>query len=86
MYRSYQTGVFQSGVGLRGVNCIYDDGSVVSMDAGPCQDVLDNGASLVDANSSESEITVTTPYPSNALPIVLGLAALILLGGKRVRR
>jgi len=86
MYRSYQTGVFQSGVGLRGVNCIYDDGSVISMDAGPCQDTLDNGAYLVDANSSESEITVTTPYPSSPLPFVLGLAALLFLGGKRVSR
>ncbi len=65
------------------VNCIYDDGSVVSMDAGPCQDMLDSGAALVDTNISETEITVTTPYPEIPWwPILLGLGALLYLGSQ----
>lgn len=73
--------------GLAGVNCIYEDGTVIPLDAGPCQDVLDNGAGLVDANVSETEITVTTAPPSSGLmPLALGLAALVLFGGARVSK
>ncbi len=72
--------------GLGGVNCIYDDGTVIPLDAGPCQDVLDNGAYLVDANVSESEITVTTPAPLSWGAIGLGISALLFLGGRNVRR
>ena len=71
--------------GLRGVNCIYDDGTVIPLDQGPCQDVLDNGSYLVDSIYEGTEVTVTTPYPTNWTPLVLGLGALILLGGKRAR-
>jgi hypothetical protein len=86
MYSSYQQTVFRSGIGLRGVNCIYDDGTVISMDAGPCQEVLDNGAQLVDRNVSETEITVTTAPPMNWLPVVAGVAVLFLFGRKHVSR
>lgn len=74
--------------GLSGVNCIYDDGSVVSLDAGPCQEILDSGAELVDANVSETEITVTTPAPGpGLLPLALGLGTFLLLfGGFRVSK
>lgn len=73
--------------GLGGVNCIYDDGTVIPMDQGPCQEVLDSGAYLVDANTSSSEITVTTPYPVSWGPLLAGLAGLLLIGGStRARR
>jgi len=73
--------------GLRGVNCIYDDGTVVPLDQGPCQEVLDNGAFLVDANTSESEITVTTAPPWSGWAILAGLGALFMaIGGKRAFR
>jgi hypothetical protein len=72
--------------GLRGVNCIYDDGTVVSMDAGPCEEVQATGAYLVDTNISESEITVTTPAPIDWWPIALGLGLVFLIGGRRVHR
>jgi len=72
--------------GLGGVNCIYDDGTVVPLDQGPCQEVLDNGAFLVDANTSETEITVTTAPPLPWSTILFGLGVLIMLGGKRATR
>lgn len=71
---------------LRGVNCIYDDGTVIPIGEGPCQDVLDSGAALVDSNVSESEITVTTAPPDSLFPIMFGLAAFMWLGGKRVSK
>lgn len=85
MYQTFEQSTFQN-VGLRGVNCIYDDGTVLSMDEGPCQEVLDNGAQLVDRNIEETELTVTTPPPVDYYPIVLGLAALFLIGGRHVSR
>jgi len=44
-------------------NCIYDDETVISLEQGPCQQTLSNGAELVDAVDSGTEITVTTPEP-----------------------
>lgn len=70
--------------GLRGVNCIYDDGTVIPLDAGPCQDVLDSGAALVDANVSETEITVTTEPPTDWGPLLLLGVGLLMIGGGRV--
>jgi len=73
--------------GLRGVNCIYDDGTVVPLDQGPCQEVLDNGAFLVDANTSESEITVTTAPPSSGWGLLMSLGLFFMaIGGKRAFR
>ncbi len=71
--------------GLGGVNCIYDDGTVIPLGQGPCQNVLDNGAYLVDANVSETEITVTTTPPFSWMPIALGLTAFLLFSGRRKR-
>lgn len=68
--------------GLRGVNCIYDDGSVVSMDAGPCEEVRSSGAYLVDTNISETTVDVTTSYPVDWWPLAL-VAGLLLIGGTR---
>ena len=69
---------------LGAVNCIYDDGTVFAMEAGPCQDVLDSGAYLVDAVTEETSIDVTTPYPrTNWLPLVLAAGALLMLSGRR---
>lgn len=86
MYSRYVAPQTYQAIGLRGVNCIYDDSTVVSMDAGPCEDVNAQGAYLVDATFDSEEITVTTPHPDRYLPVVLGVAALLLLGGSRVRR
>lgn len=72
--------------GLRGVNCIYDDGSVISLDAGPCEETRSTGAYLVDTNISETNIDVTTPYPVDWWPIVLAAGVLFFLGGRRVRK
>lgn len=72
--------------GLRGVNCIYDDGTVIPLGEGPCQDVLDNGAYLVDANYSGTEITVTTTPPLGLSTLLLGLGVLLFIGGKRAHR
>ena len=67
-------------------NCIYDDETVISLDQGPCQETLPTGAHLVDAAYSGTEVLVTTEPPSNApFFIVLGLAAVLLLGGFHVR-
>src|SRR5262245_20606190 len=63
--------------GLRGVNCIYDDGTGVSMDAGPCQDVNSSGAYLVDIDNQAQNIDVTTPYPTDYGPLLLGAVALL---------
>ena len=69
---------------LGSVNCIYDDGSVISLDAGPCQDPLQNGAALVDANVSETEVTVTTAPPMNWGPVVLAGIFFLMIGGGHV--
>jgi hypothetical protein len=61
-------------------NCIYDDETVISLEQGPCQDTLSNGAQLVDANYSETDITVTTEPPSN-LPFFLAIGILALYFG-----
>jgi hypothetical protein len=67
------------------VNCIYDDGSVISLDMGPCQDVLEGGASLVDANVSATEITVTaTPPTFDWGGLLLFGVALLMIGGGHV--
>ena len=68
-------------------NCIYDDGSVIALEQGPCQEALDNGAYLVDANESGTEITVTTAPPiSGGTLALLGLGAFLLMGGFHVSR
>jgi hypothetical protein len=67
-------------------NCIYDTGEVVSLEQGPCQEVLDTGAYLIDASYSGEEITVTTPAPSNNGIVIFALLGVaFLLGGIRVR-
>jgi hypothetical protein len=68
-------------------NCIYDTGEVVSLEQGPCQEVLDTGAVLVDASYSGEEITVTTPAPTNGgLAVLMILGAALFIGGfHRVR-
>lgn len=77
----YRRGGFR---GLDGVNCIYDDATVVSMDQGPCQETLDSGAYLVDANISETEITVYPEPESFWGWWALGIA--VVLGGLYVSR
>ncbi len=90
MYRLSYEPAFSSGIGLRGDSrtCIYDDGTTLSMDAGPCQDVLDSGAYLVDdVTESGGGIIRVTPDTSPFLTyLALGVGALMLLGGGRVSR
>jgi hypothetical protein len=66
-------------------NCIYDSGQVISLEQGPCEDVLDNGAYLVDASFSGTEITVTPEDDSLSFWPWLILLGVIFLGGSRVR-
>ncbi len=71
---------------LGAMNCIYSDGSVVSLDQGPCADPGPSGADLVDAEISETNIDVTTSPPADwGLLLLLGLGVL-LIGGFHVSR
>jgi len=73
---------------MAGVNCIYDDGTVISLDAGPCQDPSGDGAGLVDVDTQTESVEVTTPYPSD-IPwgtlAAVGLG-LMMIGGGRGKR
>jgi len=65
--------------------CIYDDGTTVAMDAGPCQPVLSTGAYLIDdVTEAEGGILRVEPSSMNlTLLAVAGLAVLVLAGGRR---
>lgn len=69
---------------MSGVNCIYADKTVISMEVGPCQPLLDSGAALVDMNSSATDITVTTTLPSSVPWLALLSIAGVLFGGSYV--
>jgi MYXO-CTERM domain-containing protein len=72
---------------LGAYNCIYDDGTVISLEQGPCEDVRSTGAYLVDSSFSGTEIDVTTPAPGLSTTTLLAAAAgLVLLAAGRRRR
>lgn len=59
--------------------CVYDDGTTLSMDAGPCQPVLSSGAYLVD-DVTEAEGGILRIMPEADMPWpALTLAGLALL-------
>jgi len=64
--------------------CIYDDGTVFAMEAGPCQDVLASGAYLVDdTTEAGGGVTRVTPdFPWTTVLLGIGLFALIAKGGR----
>lgn len=62
-------------------NCIYDDGSVISMSAGPCALVNDAGNALVGVDVQEDSVDVVAA-PSFPIAGVVIVAALLLLGGR----
>jgi hypothetical protein len=71
---------------LGSVNCIYDDGTVISLEQGPCEDVRSTGAYLIDSSFSGTEIEVTTPAPGLSTTALLAAGAGLLLmaaGGRR---
>lgn len=71
---------------LGSVNCIYDDGTVISLEQGPCEDVRSTGAYLIDSSFSGTEIEVTTPAPGLSTTALLAAGAghlLMAAGGRR---